>query len=109
MPVDQVDVVAAEPRVEDEGPQHLGLGLGSGLGLELRLGSEVGLGLELELGSGLGLGLGLGLGSKTKVHGTASALEVGVPSGPVSCTAGGRVSGDGKQRTLFKGSAPAPA
>ena len=88
MPVDQVDVVAAEPRVEDEGPQHLGLGLGSGLGLEFRLGSEVGLGLELQLESGLGLRLGLG--SKTKVHSTASALEVGAPSGPVSCTAGER-------------------
>ena len=51
------------------------------------------MGLELELGSELGLGLGLGLGSMTKVHSTASALEVGVPSGPVSCMAGGRVVG----------------
>ena len=87
MPVNQVDVVAAEPRVEDESPQHLGSGsgLGSGLGLRLKLGSGLGLGLWL--------GSGLGLGSKTKVHSTASALEVGVPSGPVSCMAGGKGGG----------------
>ena len=69
VPVDQVDVVAAEPRVEDEGPQHR-VRLGRERAVRAPLLHEVvrplHVGLvrvrlrvsKLGLGSGLGLGLG---------------------------------------------------